>query len=91
MRQLQLQEEASKPNIRNMDPSLFHEEAFLKFGMNQEPICCISIHGIDANNVNRVACISDHTEEAMLDTGATRAVTFERKDVVSYHKEGQYP
>lgn len=79
------EEEAMRFNARNLDPSLFSNEAFLKFGMLEDPVCCVSIPGVNTENIKQVTCFSDHLEQVMLDTGATRAVTFEKKDFVSYN------
>ena len=83
------EEEAMRFNARNLDPLLFSNEAFLKFGMLEDPVCCVSIPGVNTENIKQVACFSDHLEQVMLDTGATRAVTFEKKDFVSYNRKDE--
>ena len=83
------EEEAMRFNARNLDPSLFSNEAFLKFGMLEDPVCCVSIPGVNTENIKQVTCFSDHLEQVMLDTGATRAVTFEKKDFVSYNRKDE--
>eukprot|EP00957_Ditylum_brightwellii_P180142 13722372-Ditylum_brightwellii.AAC.1 len=74
-------------NTRKLDLLLFDNEAFLRFGMLEDPVCCVSISGINTENIKQVACFSDHLEQVMLDTGATRAVTVEKKDFVSYKEK----
>ena len=83
------EEEAMRFNARNLDPLLFSNEAFLKFGMLEDPVCCVSIPGVNTENIKQVTCFSDHLEQVMLDTGATRAVTFEKKDFVSYNRKDE--
>eukprot|EP00957_Ditylum_brightwellii_P006812 516140-Ditylum_brightwellii.AAC.3 len=85
---LQLQEDV-RPDVSNLDPSLLSDESFLKFEMHQDLGCCVSIPGVNTQNIKQVACFSDHSEELMLDTGATRAVSFEKKDFVSYSKKNK--
>eukprot|EP00957_Ditylum_brightwellii_P048708 3695546-Ditylum_brightwellii.AAC.1 len=80
MAQLHEQDAGPIPNIRNLDPSLFSDEAFLRFGMNQDPVCCASIPGVNVENIKKDACLSDQCEDAMLDTSASKAVTFDQKD-----------
>ena len=83
------EEEAMRFNARNLDPLLFSNEAFLRFGMLEDPVCCVSIPGVNTENIKQVTCFSDHLEQVMLDTGATRAVTFEKKDFVSYNRKDE--
>eukprot|EP00957_Ditylum_brightwellii_P014839 1118589-Ditylum_brightwellii.AAC.1 len=59
-------------------------ERFFKFGMSEEPQCCVAIPGINIGNVNQVAIFPDNCKDIMLDTGATKSVTPCKDDFVSF-------
>eukprot|EP00957_Ditylum_brightwellii_P212087 15366948-Ditylum_brightwellii.AAC.2 len=50
-------------------------EHFFKFGMYEEPQCCVTIPGIKIENVKQVAIFLDSCKDIMLDASATKAVT----------------
>eukprot|EP00957_Ditylum_brightwellii_P026561 2008843-Ditylum_brightwellii.AAC.1 len=52
--------------------------------MGEVPQCCVSIPGINIENVKQVAIFSDSCKDIMLDTGATMDVTFCKDDFISF-------
>lgn len=63
---------------------MFSTEAFLKFGIQEDPVCCVAIIKVNTENIKQVPYFSDHSEQVMLDTGAPQAVTFDKDNFVSY-------
>ena len=47
-------------------------------------MCCVAIPGVSTENIKQVICFSDHSEQVMLDTGATCAITFDKNNFISY-------
>lgn len=45
------QDDPIKITIRNMDPSLLSNEAFLNFGIQEYPVSCVSILGVSTENI----------------------------------------
>eukprot|EP00957_Ditylum_brightwellii_P051639 3915957-Ditylum_brightwellii.AAC.1 len=52
--------------------------------MGEVPQCCMSIPGINMENAKQVFIFSYSCKDIMLDTVATRAVTFCKDDFISF-------